>query len=282
MISTKDAQLISNLFYVLDTNVRHDLHNNRISDERDYVSRMVTHFNYPFGIFNQFLFTHIKFQSKWFSKVNNGHYERKFGCDSMIVFKVNNKIKVGLFEAKWPRLIVSPNHPWDYTQKSTKTSHFTNQITRQSKWTNQAAIWEMFFYEEKVGVFNPPFDKNASTCVRHKFAQALVNSTPSLHIIWNNVDVTNLIQSEQTKTFNGTNETNLNEIIFDILTCSFGRPIVIKPDDRTFVLTSNDEEERARCPIIDMTTDEDSNQQVEGFMAENGLSFFQQVNISFS
>jgi hypothetical protein len=280
MISTKDAQIISNLFYLLDTNVRNDLHHDRISDERDCVSRMVTHFNYPFGVFNQFLFNHIKFQSKWFSKVNSGHHERKFGCDSMLVFKLNNKIKVGLFEAKWPRVIKDPSYQWDYTQKSTKTSHFTNQIERQANWTNQVAIWEMFFYEEKVGVFNSPFDKNASTCIKHQFAQKLVNTTPSLQTIWNNSDLTSLIKSEQTTAFDGTNETNLKTIIFDILTCTFGKPILIKPDDRNFTLTSNNQEERARCPIIAMTIDDDNlPQAIEGFMTENGLSFFQQVDI---
>lgn len=280
MISTVDAQIISNLFYLLDTNVRNDLYWNRIADERDYLSRIVTHFNYPFGIFNQFFFNHMKFQSKWFAKVNNGHQERKFGCDSMIVFRVNNKIKVGLFEAKWPRVIKDPNYQWDYNQKSTKTSHFTNQILRQSKWTSYAAIWEMFFYEEKVGTFNRPFDKNASTCVRHSFANSLVSSTPSLQTIWNNNDLTTLIQSAQTTSFDGgTKQTNIEQIIFDILTCSFGKPIDIGPNDRTFTLTSIDNVENASCPIISMSEDNDSNQIIEGFMSENGLSFFQQLNI---
>lgn len=281
MTSTTDAQIIANLFYLLDTNVRNDLHNNRIADERDYVSRMVTHFNYPFGIFNQYLFNHIKFKSKWFIKVNSGHHERKFGCDSMLVFKVKNKIKVGLFEAKWPRLIINPSYQWDYTQKSSKSSHFTNQIERQAKWTNQAAIWEMFFYEEKVGVFNSPFDKKASTCIRHKFAKTFVNTTPSLQTIWNNSDLINLIKSEQTAAFNGTNETNLKTIIFDILTCSFGKSISVKPHDRSYTLISNNEEERVKCPIINMTTDDGLNQTIESFMAENGISFFQQVDILF-
>lgn len=279
MISIKDAQIISDLFYSLDANVRNDLYNNRIADERDYVSRMVTHFNFPFGIFNQFTLNNIQFQSKWFSKVNSGSHERKFGCDSMLVFKVKDEIKVGLFEAKWPRIIKDPNYQWDYAQKATKTSHFTNQITRQKKWTNQAAIWEMFFYEEKVGVFNPPYDKNASTCIRHQYANKLVSSTPSLQMIWDNTDLENLIKSEQTILFNGTNQTNLKTIIFDILTCSFGKPILINPDDRTFSLTSNNEEEQVICPIIDMTTDDDSNQIIEAFMRENGISFFQQVDI---
>lgn len=279
MISITDAKIISDLFYLLDTNVRDDLYNNRIADERDYVSRMLTHFNYPFGIFNQVLFNNIGFQSKWFGRVNSGNHERKFGCDSMIVFKVSNKIKVGLFEAKWARVIKDPKFHWDYTQKTTKTSHFTNQIERQSKWTNHAAIWEMFFYEEKVGIFSPPFDTNASTCVRHKFAHDLIDCTPSLQTIWNDTDLITLIKSEQTSKFDGANETNLRKIVYDILSCAFGKVIAIKPGVGTFTLISNDEDESVRCPIIDMATEESLNQRVESFMAENGLSFFQQLNI---
>jgi len=145
MLNNLQATSIADLFYLLDTNVRVDLHKGQIADERDYVSRLVTHFNYPFGIFNKFFFGHLKFQSKWFSKVNSGHYERKFGCDFMIVFQVGNKFKVGLFEAKWARVINDPTYPWDYAQKSTKSSHFTNQIERQTLWTKEAVIWEMFF-----------------------------------------------------------------------------------------------------------------------------------------
>ncbi len=277
MIPTLEAQIISDLFYLIDTNVRNDLHYNRIADERDYVSRLVTHFNYPFGIFNQFMFNDIKFQSKWYSQVNSGHYERKFGCDSMIVFRVGNTIKVGLFEAKWARVIKDPNYAWDYPQKATKQSHFTSQINRQANWTSQAAIWEMFFYEEQVGTFNTPFDKNASTCIRHQFAKQLVSSTPSLRTVWNNADLTTLIQSEQTPNFDGTNETNLKKIIYDILICNFGKPITIKPNDRTFYLQGTDE--RARCPVVSMTPEND-NQNIESFMKEVGLSFFQQVDIS--
>lgn len=282
MISPREAKIISELFYIIDTNVRNDLYRNLIADERDYVSRLATHFNYPFGIFNKFMFEKIKFHSKWFSKVNSGHHERKFGCDGMIVFRVDNKIKVGLFEAKWPRVIKDQKYQWDYTQKSTKTSHFTNQILRQSKWTSCAAIWEMFFYEQKVGVFDSPFDKNASSCIKHEYANALVTSTPSLQTIWNNDDLITLISSAQTSAYDGTNEANIEQIIYDILTCSFGNPIDISSSDKTFILKSIDGNESASCPIISMSDDKSEDQYIEGFMTENGLSFFQQLDISTS
>ncbi len=279
MIPINEAKIISELFYRLDMNVRNDLHHKRIADERDYVSRLVTHFNYPFGIFQRVSFNGIHLQSKWFSKVNDPDHEKKFGCDSMIVFRVNDEIKVGLFEAKWPRVIKKPKYRWDYAQKSNKRSHFTDQILRQARWTNYAAIWEMFLYEEKVGTLNCPFDKYASTCVRHNFAKAFVRKTPSLKIVWNNIDLTDLIQSAQTSSFNGTNQTNIKDIVLDILTCKFGKAIDIKPGDTGFKLTSKYPKEVVKCPIIPMTEDDDINSIIGEFMAENGLSFFQQLNI---
>lgn len=280
MIPIPAAQLISELFYDLDANVRQDLYHGRIADERDYVSRMVTHFNYPFGIFNKYIVNRIKFQSKWFARVNSGREEQKFGCDSMIIFKVDDNVKIGLFEAKWPRVIKNPKHLWDYNQKTTKTSHFTDQIKRQGNWTKQAAIWEMFFYEEMPRTRSATFDTNGSSCIRHHFAQALVSKTPSLQNLWDNNDLTTLIKSAQTTNYNGSNETNIKEIVFDILTCRFGQAINIGHADTSFTLTANDNEDRVRVPIITVIDDNnDGNQVVEGFMAENGLSFFQQLNI---
>jgi len=280
MISPKEASIISELFYILDANVRNDLYNNRIADERDYVSRMVTHFNHPFGILNRYLFNHIRFNSKWFAKVNTASQEQMFGCDSMITFRINNEIKVGLFEAKWPRIIKDLNYKWDYTQKSTKGSHFSNQIKRQSKWTNQAAIWEMFFYEEQGNIFSPPFDNNASSCIRHEYAKSMIDSNPSLNTLWNNNDLITLIQSAQTNSFDGTNETNIRQIIYDILICNLGVPISIEEDSRYFNLLSTDNE-RVVCPVISINgeTNIDQDQRIDSFMTENGLSFFQQLDI---
>lgn len=280
MISTKDAEIIAELFYLLDAGVRDNLSKGFIADERDYMSRLVNNFNYPYGILNKYTFNHMRFQSKWFAKVNSSHNERKFGCDSMIVFKIGDKLKVGLFEAKWPRVILDPKYQWDYTQKSTKTSHFTDQINRQSKWTSDAAIWEMFFYEQKVGLFDIPFDKKASSCVRHQSAINLINTKPGLNTIWNNLDLKMLIKSEQTKAFNGTNETNIKKIIYDILTCNFGSIINLVPTDNSFLLTSTDKSEKVKCPILSMTENNEDNQNIENFMNEYGLSFFQQLNIS--
>lgn len=276
MILDNEAQVIADLLYSIDASVRNDLYNNLVSDERDYVSRLVTHFSYPFGIFNKYIVNNISFKSKWFVKVNNQNDEKKFGCDSMITFIVGNKLKVGLFEAKWPRVLKNPNYHWDYTQKASKTSHFSNQIERQSRWTNCAAIWEMFFFEGKVGAENGPFDKNGSTCVKHIVANSFIKSHLDLDKIWNNEDLSNLIKIAQKES---SNAANLKQIIFDILTCKFGDPISIDINDKYFELISNDEDTKVSCPIISINDDNESDEIINGFMRENGLSFFQQLEI---
>lgn len=279
MIAVSEARIISELFYRLDKIVRNDLSNNAVADERDCVSRLVSHFNYPFGLLNQYSFDRFKFKSKWFSRVNSGGHEQRFGCDSMIVFKIGDQLKVGLFEAKWPRVIKDPEYNWDYPQKSTKISHFTSQIERQAQWEGQAAIWEMFFYEGKVGRVNLPFDNEASTCILHGFAKSLVDSTASLQVAWNNNDLDILIRSAQTPAFNGSDQTNIKCIIFDILTCKLGLPIDVQPLDREFILVSADGQSSARCPIISFADDNENSHIIDDFMSENGLSFFMQLNI---
>lgn len=279
MLNNYESLLIAELFYLLDTNVRADLSKKQIADERDYVSRLVTTFNYPFGLFNNFLLGHMKLQSKWFSRVNRQSDERRFGCDSMIVFQVENRVKIGLFEAKWCRIIDNPDYHWDYAQKPSKQSHFTDQIKRQSLWTKKAAIWEMFFYEQKVGQFDTPFDKNASTCILHEYAKKFISNHRNLKTLWNNDDLLLLIKSAQTPNFDGENETNLKDIIYNILYCKYGKPIELKPTDSNIDLSSDDDSENVAIPVISFQIDDQIDERIEGFMSENGLNFFQYLKI---
>ena len=107
MLTETEAISVANLFYKIDCSVRNDLYNYQVSSEPDYVSRMCTHFNYPFGILNLLQLGTLKFETTWQAKVHDKSHEQKFGCDSMIVFQFENQIKVGMFEAKWPRVFPS-------------------------------------------------------------------------------------------------------------------------------------------------------------------------------
>lgn len=137
----------------------------------------------------------------------------------------------------------------------------------------------MFFYEQKVGKFDTPFDKNASTCVLHKYARKFIRKPRNLKTLWNNDDLLLLIESAQTPSFDGENETNLKDIIYNILYCKYGKPIEIKPTDSSIYLSSNDDSENVAIPIINFGIDDQTDQRIEGFMSENGLSFFQYLKI---
>ncbi|MCR8561955.1 hypothetical protein KXD93_30150 [Mucilaginibacter sp. BJC16-A38] len=288
MLNAENAKVIGNLFNTLDQGVRNDLSRGQIADERDYVSRLVTHFNYPYGLFNTYSVGKMKFDCGWFARVNKGESERGFGCDSMIIFRVGDKVKVGLFEAKWPRIMDYPDYPWDYLQKSSKQSHFTSQIERQSNWSDNAAIWEMFFYENEIGKTDGLFDKNGSTCIKHDFANAVIDSTERPALIWDNDDLENLLIKARTA---GEETINIGYILEEILTCKLGKAIEIDETDRYFTLYENDGKKFKNIPIVRFPGDPQlrrgdntltgiaNDELITGFMQANGLSFLQFMNI---
>lgn len=282
MLTIPEATLIADLFYTLDKQVRHDLSQGRVADERDCVARLVQNFTYPFGLFNSYGFNSLRFASQWFAKVNDGHHEQTFGCDSMLVFRVGRQVKVGLFEAKWPRLLGKRAHPWDSAQESTKQSHFTDQIRRQASWTPQAAIWETFFLEAPVSTSYTSFDPEGATCVPHEVAARMVATPPNtLNVRWNNADLNQLVQLAQGGPPPRKSVANLHHMIFAMLTCQMGQPILTQPHDREFELVSNDatRPQRVECPLLTFGPDENRQQFVEAFMQTHGLTFFQQVDI---
>ncbi|HWW40791.1 hypothetical protein [Pedobacter sp.] len=274
MLDKIRAELIGELFYRLDIGVRGDLHKGVVSDERDYVSRLVTHLEYPYGFFNNIIYYGLGLKGKWFAKVNKGTQERRFGCDSMIVFEAKDQLKVGLFEAKWPRVLIDPFYDWDKIYKNKSVSHFTDQIERQANWSRQAAIWEMFFYEEAPGIFSSPFDLSGSSCVKHEFAKAYIDGPQRPPYAWGNNDLENLIGLAQTTSA----ETNLRTIIKEILNCKMGRAIPINSGERTFTLTAYNGD-REICPILKFDSGNDNMDFLNEFMVSKGLSFFGHLKI---
>jgi hypothetical protein len=279
MLSEKNAAVVANLFYTLDIGVRDQLAKRLITSERDYVSALAHNFRHPFGLFNNYVVGDLKFEATWTARSNDGSSEQAFGCDSMIVFQVKDKVKVCLFEAKWPRVVIDSTYSWDSLQKSSKKSHFTDQINRQAEWANEAAIWEMFFLEERPNTIKKPFDKYGSTCVKHKFAKAYIDGPHVPSTIWDNTDLERLINSSLTDAYTGIGQSNLHELIIDVLTCKFGQAIEIEPSDSFFELTSASGKQ-VRVPVPNLGLSENRPFILEEFMGEYGLSFFQYMNIS--
>ena len=153
------SQLVAAAAYAVDRSVRSDLCDKKVVDERDYVSNLTA------GI-RKIWATH-GLPNHAHSQTLDKLKENVFGCDAMILLRRENQAKVCLFEAKLPKLD-SPRLSWDSIQKSSKISHFSDQLRRQSKWVEQAAIWESFIHEWPPGEKRKGFDAWGSTCFWHE------------------------------------------------------------------------------------------------------------------
>lgn len=145
------------------------------------------------------------------SQVLTPTIERKTGTDGCIIFRNRTHFKVGLFEAKWPRLSTHTNC-WDSLQKKTARSHFDDQLDRQHSLTT-FAVWEMFYSEEPYGA-NTLFPIFGSACVWHSDAFA-VSSTRNQALPWSDTELVSLL---------GARGEGIDEIVRSILECNQGHP----------------------------------------------------------
>lgn len=262
MFTNPIKHLIASLFYYFDSKCREGLHRKLITSERDYVSRLVTFISFPFGPFIRANFA--------LARSLTHSEEQKFGCDGLIIFKNNTEVKVGLFEAKWPRYFIKSNYPWD-KPTANASSRFSSQLTRQNNWTQSAAIWNMFFNESKVGNINPPFDTNGSACIWHDVAYNYMNANNLMNRVWKNNDLINLLNNRPTNFRNPNYSTNLRHIIFNILDCRKGIIHNIGDRDTSFIITSKDEKEVEIPILFDF---EDQQLTIESFFEETGLRYY--------
>lgn len=84
--------------------------------------------------------------------------------DAMFVFRFKDEIKVGIFEAKLLRIKnANLNDTWDWQNRNTGNSHFTEQVINQQKWLNIAAVWDMFIPNCDIGLHSPSLDRAGSS-----------------------------------------------------------------------------------------------------------------------
>jgi hypothetical protein len=196
-----------------DRLVRADLIHGYIAGENDYTSNFTSAFRREINSRSiNGVYAH--------SQVLRPTSERKYGADGCIIFRNPTHFKVGVFEAKWPRLSSSLMNSktikhWDSIQKSSKISHFDSQIQRQSAWAN-FAIWEMFYFEEPYGAMPSLFPKLGSSCVWHidafKAYQQRTNAK-----VWSNYELCNLLPKH----------VSISDVVQLMLQCKQGVPIII-------------------------------------------------------
>lgn len=274
--TTTSANLIAKSFYTEDKSCRSDLCKGNIIDERDYVS------NFTNRIRNNV-------SSKGFvsyARVLSGSEERRLGCDAIIVLKSTtqynqDKYKIGLFEAKWPRVTHAPDYAWDYHPQNMNNipSHFSSQIQRQHSYRTNAVIWEMFFLELHPGKSHQRFDIDGSSCVRHDPAYSKMIAMGSNR--WTNQDLDNAMQNDCE---------NIQHIVQDMIMCQAGVPLD-DDDNGTIVLESEsgsddidyDVPGKLQIPVPILGIDDSfMAARADKFIKENGLQSYLYIDLNTS
>ena len=254
--------LVSAVAYDVDASVRTDLVKSFIKDEPDYVSNLTVGIRDYWRNRGLAAYCH--------SQLLSGSHEGTFGCDVIIVVRHNNKAKVCLFEAKFPRLSTS-GYRWDSMQTSANISHFTHQLRRQARWSHVAAIWELFIVEHAVGSQPQHFDQYASTCVLHEEAYRWDSTYRKAADKWTQDDVKQLVANvrQQPK--------NIRTMLERACRCSEGRYLEVSNGAVALISEDQDPAEVAVPAEV-----ENLPEVVPAFCEENGIEHFLFVRLDES
>jgi hypothetical protein len=249
---------------MVDQSVRDDLNKGFITSERDYVSNLTSGIRHAWGW--------LGFRAVCYARSLKGNEENWLGCDALIVLRSGAEVKVGLFEAKWPRL-AKDRYKWDYLQADrflgTMESHFTNQLNRQRGWHRQAAIWELFILEHLTGDEPPYFDASGATCVWHSTAYKFDSHRRKSGRIWDRDELKKLLEYDHRRAPNPDN--NLRDILAKICACRAGSKIVVNSYGYALLRQDENPDEGLLIPAdYDILT----GQVVADFCRSNRLSNF--------
>lgn len=250
----KSADLIAYYCSTIDFQCRQELKNQILVSERDYVTAFSTRIRDDLRI-NRLVRCH--------AQTVRPRIENENGVDGIFVFKSNNEIKVGLFEAKRPQITIT-NYPWDYLS-SRGISHFSEQIENQHKWFGAFAIWEMFLNEGDPGFNSPPFDYFGSSCIWHINAYESMNRLGLIFRPWTSKDLSIILDYCCT---------NIYSIIYDIISCKAGNRFKIDKNRKSVTVYSEiDKEIRMEIPLP-MNLETEYDERIENFLTENRLDFY--------
>ncbi len=245
--------------YYIDVECRKELEQGILISERDYVSALTTRIRREVGGGNN-LQTH--------AQTLNSIDENKNGVDGIIVFKVGDEIKAGIFEAKRPQ-VLKKNYRWDYLS-SRNISHFSEQIEKQRKWRGQLAIWEMFFNEGSKGYESPPFDYFGSSCVWHDSAYNFMNSQGLIFNCWDTAKLKQLLSSECV---------NFYTIIFNMISCQAGKKHKIDIEDQSCKIFSESNNDFLMTIPLPLESGMKKENRIEKFLIKNNLDSYLFVDL---
>lgn len=205
-------QNIPGVAYTIDYRCRRDLCTRTLNDERQYVAALTTRMrDHVERLGVPFLFH---------AQALDATQERLLGCDAALLFHLDEGIKVGLFEAKWPRLLTS-RYSWDRAQGRTSVSHFTDQLLRQSRVGSHVAVWELLMLEASPGQRHVGFDIWGATCLWHAEADAFNRTRSTPQAVWSQDDARGLARSVKRR------RKNLGTCVRRLVDCSVGSPVAV-------------------------------------------------------
>jgi len=214
------------LCFLSDKEIRSDLILGIVVSENDYTSNFTGALRRNI---NSYSITGLRASSQLLNPVD----ERATGCDAAIVIAANGQSKILLIEGKWPRLS-TPGYPWDSKQASTGSSHFSDQLGRQSSVAHRYAITEMFFNEYPFGVGPVFMQAHGSSCIWHSDALAFDPNRPTYPKVWTQSELVSLLSS-------GTH--GIADVIEQVCLCNEGVPMTLpsslRLDLRDFPLPAN-------------------------------------------
>ena len=248
--------------------LRRDLVDGIITDERDYVSNLTGRIRDFYLQVGLSCFSHAQTLPTAVS-----HH---VGCDALIVCNMGSESKICLFEAKWPRLTQGKSYRWDYIQRGSSISHFSDQLQRQAGWSRYAAIWELFISESPIGNQpHPLIDDWGSTCVWHKIAKSY-DQTRNRKLIWKSSELNKIISPNPHPLhfFSANWGRNIREMLLRVLYCRDGRRLDV--EGGYISLPVFDGEEPVRIPAGLEIPDED---MVRQFCLRYGIRHFLSIMV---
>lgn len=252
------ADLIAIMCLEADVDCRAELRKRKIVKEADYVTTFSTRVRDRLGSMLPCHGQTLKPTS-----------EQKHGADGVILFQHESEIKVGWYEAKWPRFTQN-NYKWDEVYKGHTVTHFTEQIFKQRKWKDTVALWEMFFNEADDGHDSPPLEYFGSSCVTHDNAYDFLRNNGIVHRAWTMADLKKLL---------AINGTNIYSIVYDIISCRQGKKLVIdrfKNDAR--IVNSKNDNDFIEIPLPEIVPQigqgNERDARISAFMERRNLSSY--------
>jgi hypothetical protein len=250
------ADLIAYRCSVMDNMCRNDLklrHGllGRITNERDYVSQLSSR-----------IYDDLSRQFQCMVETINQGKEMEHGVDGLILFQFGQEIKIGWYEAKWPR-VLQANYPWDRLQDD--MSHFSRQVLKQRNMNSPIAIWEMFFNEANDGYKSPPYSYFGSSCVWHDNTFEFMKKEGILFEPWTTSKLMSLLDL---------NCINFYSIIYDIICCRKGIKQKIFKGQNTITLENpKDDAKIIEIPLPEpLTLRENRNERIVSFMEKENIA----------